>query len=235
MTTPITLAEIPAKYAQPDPASLAKLPKPTSRDNPKGKCDVCNGWHGLPAIHLDYMGHADITLALIDVDPTWTWEPFAMDEDQGGPKISVQGNRLVMWAYLTVLGKRMLGVGTCEVAKGDPEKELVGDFLRNAAMRYGIATKLWSKADSADPAGSAPGGGYERHKRPTAPQADPKKQPLSLPIDALIARLKAADGAVYDRLQAEADKYDQALDSKSFEADHEWANYVYSLLPKQPA
>ena len=49
----VDLAEIPAKYAQPDPATISKLPKPTKRENAKGKCDECGGWHGLPAVHLD--------------------------------------------------------------------------------------------------------------------------------------------------------------------------------------
>lgn len=163
------LEQIVAKYAQPDPSTLSKLPKPTSRDNTKGKCDVCGGWHGLPAVHLDYMGHADVTLALIDVDPCWDWEPLAVEN--GSPVIANQGGRLVMWGYLTVLGKRMLCVGTCEAGKGDPEKELIGDLLRNGAMRFGIGTRLWSKADGVDPAGSGVGGGYDQRGTRTAPRS----------------------------------------------------------------
>lgn len=172
-TDPITLADIPAKYAQPDPSTVSKLPKPTKKDNPKGKCDVCGGWHGLPAVHLDYQGHAEITLSLLAIDPLWSWEPSGINPETGGPMIQLEGDRLVMWGYLTVLGARRLGVGTCEISKPEPEKELIGDLLRNCAMRFGIATKLWSKADSADPAGSAPGGGYERFKRvPRQPAPD---------------------------------------------------------------
>lgn len=167
------LAFIPTKYASPDPKILSKLPKPTNRNNEKGKCKECGGWHGLPAVHLDYMGHADVTLALLDVDPLWSWEPVAFDPLTGGPIIGQQGNRLVMWARLTILGKSMLGVGTCEAGKPDPEKELIGDFLRNAAMRFGIATNLWSKADSADPAGLGEGGGYGQ--RPGAAAKPPRQ------------------------------------------------------------
>lgn len=173
------LAFIPTKYASPDPKILSKLPKPTNRNNEKGKCKECGGWHGLPAVHLDYMGHADVTLALLDVDPLWSWEPVAFDPLTGGPIIGQQGNRLVMWARLTVLGKPMLGVGTCEAGKADPEKELIGDFLRNAAMRFGIATNLWSKADSADPAGSGEGGGYGL--RPGAAAKPPRDSAPPLP------------------------------------------------------
>ena len=46
----------------------------------------------------------------------------------------------------------MMAVGTCEARKADPEKELIGDLLRNAGLRFGIGTKLWSKAADAEPA-----------------------------------------------------------------------------------
>ncbi len=180
------LAAIPAKWASPDPATLAKLPKPTKRDAEKGKCAECGGWHGLPAIHLDYMGHAEVTLALIDADPAWTWEPLALHD--GLPAITREGSRLVMWARLTVLGKSIVGVGTCEANKPDPEKELIGDFLRNAAMRFGIGTKLWSKATVADPAGGAQGGGYERHARHPQRRDQPDGDRLT---DAQLRRIKA--------------------------------------------
>lgn len=136
------LRSIPAKYAQPDPSTISKLPKGGTT--------------------LDYVGHAEITLALLDVDPLWTWEPTGYDDETGGPKIHKQGNRLVMWGWLEVAGHRRLCVGTCEERKGDPEKELIGDLLRNGAMRFGIGTKLWSKVVDADPAGSGAAGGYDR-------------------------------------------------------------------------
>lgn len=178
----VDLAEIPAKYAQPDPSTISRLPKPTSKNNEKGKCSECGGWHGLPAVHLDYMGHADVTLALIDVDPLWTWEPVTIDPQSGGPAIANQGGRLVMWGWLVVQGVRRLCVGTCDAGKGDPEKELIGDLLRNGAMRFGIGTRLWSKADSADPAGSGKAGGYDRKQ-----QEDDTPHPLSDRVQAVFA------------------------------------------------
>lgn len=126
------LAAVPAQYAQPHPDTLATLPK--------------------GGANLTYMGHAEVTLAMLAIDPCWTWEPLAFDRD-GLPVIHREDNRFVMWARLTMCGRTVLGVGTCEVRKGDPEKELIGDFLRNAAMRFGVGTKLWSKATAADPAG----------------------------------------------------------------------------------
>jgi hypothetical protein len=52
-----------------------------------------------------------------------------------------------MWATLTLLGKSLVGVGSVRSDKPDLDKELVGDFLRNAAMRFGICLSLWSKQD----------------------------------------------------------------------------------------
>lgn len=92
---------------------------------------------------LDYMGHAAVTRALIEVDPEWNWEPV-VDTD-GIPVIRHQGKRLVMWGRLTVLGKTVVCCGTCEDRKFEPEKELIGDLLRNGAMRFGIGLSLWSK------------------------------------------------------------------------------------------
>lgn len=171
--TPLALGDLPKLYAQPPAETLAKLPKPYSKDNPKGSCSECGGFHGLPALHLDYLGHADLTLILLAIDPDWNWEPAAVNPETGGPAISREGNRLVMWATLTLLGKTMRGVGTCAANKDDPEKELIGDFLRNAAMRYGIGTKLWSKVkdgQSADPFGSGESGGYEPRRASTTQQ-----------------------------------------------------------------
>lgn len=92
---------------------------------------------------LDYMGHAAVTRALIEVDPEWNWEPVC--DEHGIPVIQARGKRLVMWGRLTVLGKTVFCCGTCEDRKFEPEKELIGDLLRNGAMRFGIGLSLWSK------------------------------------------------------------------------------------------
>lgn len=133
---------------EPFPAHLiSKLPKPTRRENPKGKCAECGGFHGLPAVHLDYVGHAALTHRLLDADPSWTWEPLATDS-QGLPQFDANGG---LWIKLTVCGVTRLGYGQAEQKAtaeiGAREKEVIGDALRNAAMRFGAALDLWSKAD----------------------------------------------------------------------------------------
>jgi hypothetical protein len=118
------------------PEVVGILPKPYKADSPKGQCNVCNGYHGLPAVHLDYVGHAAVTDRLLSVDPAWSWEPVATDQ-YGSPALDKDGN---LWIRLTVCGVTRPGVGD-----GKSMKERVGDAIRNSAMRFGVALDLWTK------------------------------------------------------------------------------------------
>lgn len=118
--------------------TIGILPKPYRADSPKGKCPTCGGYHGMPAAHLDYVGHAAVTDRLLAVDPTWTWEPLALTPE-GLPQLDRAGN---LWIKLTVNGVTRVGVGD-----GKSAKELIGDAIRNAAMRFGVALDLWSKEE----------------------------------------------------------------------------------------
>ena len=206
-TTPASaedrLRAIPARHAQPDPKTLATLPK--------------------GGANLLYMGHAEVTLALIDADPMWTWEPMAYDPATGGPVIVTQGNRLVMWGRVTVCGKPIIAVGTCEAHKADPEKELIGDLLRNAAMRFGIGTKLWSKAVDADPVGSGPSGGYTKHNARNTPTRDALAEDL-------LELCKAASDDVKAELRALAEREGRRIGIQSFLDDDAWATTVRNTL-----
>lgn len=129
------------------PDQVHKLPRATRRDNQKGKCNECGGWHGLPAVHLDYVGHAEVTDRLLKVDPTWTWEPVAFDE-RGLPAFVYNGSAPVgLWIRLTICGVTRIGYGSVEPGVFDAEKQLIGDAIRNAAMRFGVALDLWAKSD----------------------------------------------------------------------------------------
>jgi hypothetical protein len=86
---------------------------------------------------LDYVGHAATTDRLLSVDPEWSWEPVAFDE-HGLP--AFQGKNL--WIKLTVCGVTRYGIGD-----GTSVKECIGDAIRNAAMRFGVALDLWSKEE----------------------------------------------------------------------------------------
>lgn len=123
---------------------ISLLPKPTKRDAPKGRCNECGGYHGLPAIHLRYVGHAALTDRLLDCDESWTWEPLAFGSD-GLPLLDKDGG---MWIKLTVCGVTRFGYGDAQGKAGpDAMKERIGDALRNAAMRFGAALDLWHKGD----------------------------------------------------------------------------------------
>ncbi len=139
---------------------VGKLPRAKKQGAAKGKCKphaeggtapadqdyFCGGWHGLPAIHLDYVGHAAVTSRLLEVDPEWNWEPKAGWDENGEPLfIRVNGKPVRLWIDLTVLGVTRSGVGTVEPGVFDPEKQLLGDAIRNAAMRFGVALDLWIK------------------------------------------------------------------------------------------
>lgn len=135
---PVDLKLVLDAYAVPDPSIVGKLPK--RRKNADGS------W-GSP-VYLDYVGHADITKILIEVDPLWNWEPVAWEH--GRPAITDRDGIATLWVRLTLLGKTMLGCGSVSSTKDDLDKELIGDALRNGAMRFGIALALWSNAEWAE-------------------------------------------------------------------------------------
>ena len=125
-----------ADYYTPDPETVSQIDK--------------NG------VLLDYVGHAEITRILIEIDPEWTWEPVAWEA--GRPATHLQMGKMKkrdgtiieiptvsMWGRLTLLGVTRPAVGSVEAHKAELDKELVSDFLRNAAMRFGISLALWAK------------------------------------------------------------------------------------------
>lgn len=145
-----------AKLREPfAPNHISKLPKPTKaqteavrQDFKKGiRCQQCGSWHHPDVVHLDYVGHAALTDRLLDTDPEWSWEPVAFTE-LGLPAFDQSGG---LWIKLTVLGVTRLGYGhAASKPNADPgsrEKEVIGDALRNAAMRFGAALDLWHKGD----------------------------------------------------------------------------------------
>lgn len=159
----------------------------------------CGGYHPW-SIHLDYVGHAALTDRLLDADPEWTWEPVATDE-AGAPLRDRDGG---MWIRLTVQGVTRLGYGDAQGKTGpNATKELIGDALRNAAMRFGAALDLWHKGDLHEQAeergvGSEPQGGAQtaRDAR-TAPaaganQARPIAQPAQVNDEAAALWLRQA-------------------------------------------
>lgn len=121
---------------------------------------------------LSYIGHAALTDRLLQADPEWTWEPVAEPERIGLP---VVGTGVEMWIRLTIDGTSRYGYGDAPGKKGgDAIKEAIGDALRNAAMRFGVALDLW-------------------HKGGDLYQAEPEPVETITPeqVDDLVAELKA--------------------------------------------
>ena len=175
------------------PEQIGKLPKPTKKENPKGNCQVCGGYHGLPAIHLDFVGHAHVTERIISVDPDYEFGPV-LDINKR-PIKSEDGSVLY---FLTILGSTKY-----EWGDGPNMKEISSDAIRRCAMRFGIALDLWAKEplahEDSEPesaARSAPAaqGRVER----AAPQPPPKKTTTSQQQKIAIA---AADADIDTQLR----------------------------------
>jgi hypothetical protein len=145
--------EVWAALAAPFSATqIETLPRNVQQgDRDRGQCrqgtrysadgTYCGGYHAR-SVHLDYVGHAGITMRLNEVvtPAHWSWEPVTVGPD-GAPVVGRE-----FWIRLTVMGVTKLGVG--DDFNGSA-KQAIGDALRNAAMRFGIGTYLWSKSDAA--------------------------------------------------------------------------------------
>ena len=154
--TPPSSLQALAKLREPFPDNqISKLPKPTKAqteavkaDFKKGaRCKLCGTWHHPEVVHLDYVGHAALTYRLLEADPLWNWTPLSFTAE-GLPRFDSTGG---LWIKLTVAGVERLGYGHAESStfkdSGSREKEVIGDALRNAAMRFGAALNLWHKGD----------------------------------------------------------------------------------------
>jgi hypothetical protein len=133
-----------------DANHISKKPVPTKKQTEETRagtvkpimCQECGGYHHPKVQHLDYVGHAAITHRFLDVDPMWNWEPLATTSE-GLPKLDADGG---LWIKLTVAGITRLGYGDAGQKSGpDAMKERIGDALRNAGMRFGMALDLWHK------------------------------------------------------------------------------------------
>ena len=120
------LAQIVKDHAVPDPSLVGKLPRGGTQ--------------------LDYVGHAEVTKILLEIDPLWSIEPAALDA-AGLPAREKIGTMVQAGFWMTVCGHRRYCVGSVEDRKVDIGKELVSDAIRNGAMRFGIALSLWSKEE----------------------------------------------------------------------------------------
>ena len=141
-------------------------------DHKKQWCDTCR--QSLTEAHTDlaYVGHADVNERLDLVDPEWSWRPlnFSVPEELMGkavvespemfmrvleahaPKYDNEGGLWIIMAIHNDDGVpvQRIGYGDAPGKRGSSAiKEIIGDAIRNAAMRYGVARYLWSRSEIA--------------------------------------------------------------------------------------
>jgi hypothetical protein len=130
-------------------------------------------------LQLDYVSHAWVTDRLLQVDPLWTWEPVAFDAD-GLPKFDSNGG---LWIKLTVCGVTRYGYGEPQGRdKFDACKGAIGNAIRVAALRFGVALDLWAKEAPAE-------------NTKATPYAKATKE-LSTATQKMIERIKVASSLV---------------------------------------
>lgn len=194
MTTAMT-AEIAAKLRAEFPSkAIGKKPKYTCRDcantpgtrccdkHKRNKCPECGNYTTTAHMHLDYIGHAETTDRLLQADPEWTWEPMALDA-AGLPAYDQHG---CLWIRLTVAGVSKPGYGSADGKKGpDAIKEIIGDAIRNAAMRFGVGLDLWgASGEGVESPASAPAPVPAPAAQRTRPTAVPDQPPAPAPAPA---------------------------------------------------
>ena len=123
---------------------------------------------------LSYVSHARTTDRINTVCPgDWSWDFVAKDE-RGYPILDydeASGTPIGLWIYLTVNGSTIPAYGSCVPKKNEAIKELIGDAIRNGAMRFGVAVDLWMK--------DLPEGG-KASRSPAKPKPAPRRPP---PVD----------------------------------------------------
>jgi hypothetical protein len=210
------------------PEELGKLPRVTCRDcqdsqsrncprHEKQRCPGCKAWITVAHTDLDFVGHADVTNRLLDADSEWTWEPVPDPASLGLP--CAPGG---MWIRLTVCGVTRLGYGDAPGKKaGDAVKEVIGDALRNAAMRFGVALHLWAKGDRQWSEEGDAGVDAEQHAEEQARRRT--ATPLVQPDPAAPPPAAAPSGGPVDQRSAEQVEVDETRAAvRQFVIDRRW-------------
>lgn len=208
MTDPLT--ELRAPF---EPEQIGKLPKVTCGDcsakdrkcdkHIKRSCRVCKAYVSTQHMHVDYVGHAHVTERLLNVDPHWSWEPLAID-NAGLPATDANGG---IWMKLTVAGHTRIGYGHANGKRGgDAVKEAIGDGIRNAAMRFGVALDLWKKEAPA-PVSDVPDRQVER---PAQSPVDRAKE-----LRGQIAAIGKAAGKAVDEVAGDFATWSRGTDIRS--------------------
>lgn len=158
---------------------------------------------------LDYVSHAWVTDRLLEVDPEWSWKPVAFGAD-GLPLFDANGG---LWIELTVCGVTRLGYGEPQGRdKYDQVKGAIGNAIRTAAMRFGVALDLWARENTSavKPVVKA----ATKPKVKTEPAANPSFEIESADTESVISDAYAliADATTADELRAIWKNHAEVLD-----------------------
>jgi hypothetical protein len=194
----------------------------------KVKCRECQAYVSERHIHIDYVGHADVTARLLEADEEWTWEPKAKDIDpavlaaavatgnaelvrtvleNAPPRFDLdeRGDPVGLWILLTVGGVTRPGYGSVPSGQPDAVKVLIGDALRNAAMRFGVALALWAKGDRADPTAENATASAGQARRGRQPAREPSENAVPAPRQQASESAPEPDEAVIANWGAKVD------------------------------
>jgi hypothetical protein len=146
-------------------------------------------------VKLDYVSHSATTNRLLDADHSFTWEPMARDE--AGAPILVRDKdafsdpmaKVGIWIWLDVAGVRTPGFG-----EGKNVKEAIGDAIRNAAMRRGVALDLWAKEDLSSEGEPRPQRGSGQASRQAAPS--PSVTPDTAELEGLLKQMGKSEDEI---------------------------------------
>lgn len=214
-------------------------PGKTCNKHEASECPNCHQYVSEAHIDLDYVGHADTTRRLLDVDPYWDWRPAMRDVDptllaaaiatnnaeivqavieNSPPKLDEHGG---MWMYVGFhddngVWVERLGYGDAVGKSRGPTaiKEVIGDGIRNVTMRAGVALDLWSKSEAAMAARESPEALQQARRtggKRRTPKRDAEPAADSSPEAQALADLarRMADSGSTAE-QLEADVYNQA-------------------------
>jgi len=141
---------------------------------------------------LDFVGHAAVTDRLNAVAPDWS---YVIDDEKR--YVAQQTNQrtgeirevVTVWLRGTMT---VGGISRVEYGDGDDFKEAIGNFIRRAAMRFGVALDLWSRQELAgvralgnEAADTATGTGRDHAPGSPSPQSSAAVEPADASTETL--------------------------------------------------
>lgn len=107
-------------------------------------CETCRQLVSTEHEHVEYVSHVEVTERLLEADPLWYWEPFALTP-AGLPAFDANGGLFIRLHLHDVDGfalRDRIGYGDSMGLPGtDGVKAAISDAIKNAAGRFGVKTE----------------------------------------------------------------------------------------------